>query len=53
MKGSDYGGHMIYPTKMLRDAEVEWMKAFYNDKLEYVEYESDSVESEERLKKAR
>lgn len=53
MKGSNYGGHMIYPTKMLRDAELKWMKACYNDKLEYVEYESDSVESEERLKKAR
>ena len=53
MKGSTYGGHMIYPTKMLRDTEVGWMKACYNDELEYVEYESDSVESEERLKKAR
>ena len=51
MKGSDYGGHMIYPTKMLRDAEVDWMKACYNDKLEYIEYESDSVACEERLKK--
>ena len=51
MKGSDYGGHMIYPTKELRDAEIALMKSGYNDKLEYVEYESDSVESEERLKK--
>lgn len=53
VKGCDYGGHMIYPTKELRDAEIALMKSGYNDKLEYVEYESDSVESEERLKKAK
>lgn len=43
--GDSYLGHMVYPTKELRDAELAWMKACYNKPTElvYATYESESI----------
>ncbi len=44
MYGDTYRGHEIYPTKELRDAELDWMKTCYSKPTElvYTTYETET-----------
>ena len=45
MYGDTYRGHEIYPTKELRDAELNWMKTCYSKPTElvYATYETETI----------
>lgn len=47
MYGDTYRGHEIYPTKELRDAELNWMKTCYSrpTELVYATYETETLDT--------
>jgi hypothetical protein len=43
--GDTYRGHRVYPTKEMRDAEINWMKTYNGKptKLIYTTYETETL----------